>query len=97
LLFCEKLACLSLSGLTRQSILHLPAPQQVANAGEIKFLGNCSGNESLGEVSSLFPAMSQNKEHLKSAAKISPLILIRVFFKNSRFTAVSHFVTKSRF
>ncbi len=51
-----KLACLSLSGLTRQSILYLSATQKVANAGEIKFLGNCSGNEPLGEVSDLFPA-----------------------------------------
>ncbi len=36
----HKLACLSLSGLTRQSILYLSATQKVANAGEIKFLGN---------------------------------------------------------
>ncbi len=36
----QKLACLSLSGLTRQSILYLFATQQVANADEIKFLGN---------------------------------------------------------
>ena len=43
---------MSLSGLTRQSILYLPASQQVANAGEIKFLGNCPRSEPLGEVSS---------------------------------------------
>jgi len=43
--FVPKLACLSLSGLTRQSILYLTAPQQVARLDEIKFLGSCSRNE----------------------------------------------------
>ncbi len=67
--------------LAENSFFELPAPQQAAHADEIRFLGNCSGNEPLGEVSSLFPAdltfnrrniMTDKKNSLEAAATPTP-------------------------
>jgi len=58
--------------------------------GSLNFSEN--GGLFFGKVQEIKPLISY--EHLKSATEIALLILIRVFFKNSRFTARSRGLIK---